>query len=277
MPGLTSQVVIMQHNSASDFLSFASPTLRRNEASSNIVFAHALKGVSSDVAMGGFQFTCDSDVMKRLDNTPASSFPANRNNDCFWLTVWTRTQSSIPSLDLVLSCVKWKLGNYPIFLWTSNLPFSHDSQWLLPRISKLAEHLRKCVPIERVFSVFGMTILVKTFSTLWSSITGLEVEPSPFYAAFFSYCDSDTFRSSNAVLPQGHCLRRAELADLEQVTQLCKEFADDSVRLPEFLFQNHSLISGDLHYSMLGLLSAFSRKSERRSPGIDTQASNLGL
>ncbi|EMD32641.1 hypothetical protein CERSUDRAFT_87950 [Gelatoporia subvermispora B] len=235
MPGLNasySQTFIVQHDSASEYLAFAYPTLRRHEASANIVLAHALKRVSAEAALSGYQFVSDSDVEDWLQSADPAVFAPRQSEGSFWLTLWSGSPSSPPTLDLVLSCVNWTLGDYPIFLWTPHQTFATSSAWLAPRIAQLTEHLRFCVPPERVYSVFGMTTLVKTFTRQWTSMTGFVVEPEPFYAAFFSYCNAATFRDTDNALPQGHCLRRATLRDLEPVAQLCKEFADDTIYFP---------------------------------------------
>lgn len=157
--------------------------------------------------------------------------PPHRNDGSFWLTLWSISPStSTPTLDLVLSCVNWTLGNYPIFLWTPKRQSTLSTQTLMPRIRQLAEHLQRCVPVERVFSVFGMTPLVTTFASCWSAMTGYAIEAEPFYAAYFSFCNANTFKNSAVPLPRGDHLRRAVPSDLESVAQLCKEFADDSVR-----------------------------------------------
>ena len=229
-PNALSNFVIMQHDSAGDFLAVAYPTLRRHEVSSNIVLAHALKRVGTEAAMSGYQFTSDADVDSWLATADSSSFEPHRATGSFWLTLWsTDTPNAPPTLDIILSCVDWTLGEYPVFLWTPKAPSAHTPSWLAPRIGQLVGHLRYCVPPERVFSVFGMTTLVKTFARQWSQTTGFRIEPEPFYAANFSFCNARTFRQSSVDLPTGHRLRRAAPEDLEQVAQLCKEFADDSV------------------------------------------------
>lgn len=235
MPALTtshpSNSIIIQHDTASDFLAVAYPTLRRHEASANIVLAHALKRVTTEAAMAGFQFICDDDVEDWLSGADASSLVPHQNSESFWLTMWNTSTSSAPTLELVLSCVNWTLGEYPIFLWSPQSLGAQTTAWIAPRVAKIAEHLRLCVPSERVYSVFGMTPLVKAFSRYWSDITGHAIEPEPFYSAYFSYCNVSTFKDSDAIVPEGHRLRRAHLSDLEQVAQLCKEFADDTVSI----------------------------------------------
>jgi len=252
MPGLTpvrssANIVIVHHDSSAHFLSAAFPTLRRYEESANIVFAHALKLLGSEAALTGCHFTNESDVsswwkqsrpvpqghvVAGLPSTTISKATTTRgSNEPFWLTVWSSPSPFIPpTLDIVLSCVSWTLGDYPIFLWTPKNPTSVSSSWLSPRVELLAEHLLDIVPPQRVFSIFGMTQLVKSFTRCWSDLVKCPIEPEPFYAAYYSFCNPETFRESSVSLPRGDSIRRAKIEDLAAVAQLCKEFADDTVR-----------------------------------------------
>jgi hypothetical protein len=252
MPGLTpvrssANVLIVHHDSSAHFLSATFPTFRRYEPSANIVFAHALKLLGSEAALTGCHFTNESDVStwwKQKTHPPTPSHVVvdpttvskattmtNGNNDPFWLTVWSSPSPFVPpTLDIVLSCLSWTLGDYPIFLWTPKHPTSISSSWLTPRVELLAEHLLDMVPPQRVFSIFGMTQLVKPFTRYWSDLVKCPIEPEPFYAAYYSFCNQETFRESSVPLPRGDSIRRAMIEDLAAVAQLCKEFADDSVR-----------------------------------------------
>ncbi|PIL31464.1 hypothetical protein GSI_06166 [Ganoderma sinense ZZ0214-1] len=237
MPGLHadahSQSFVLQHLTADDFLTFTYPTLRRHEASSNIVLAHALKRVGAEAAPNRYESTSEDHVAALFATMARDRYTHRPSNDAFWLTLWSVSpQSGLPTLDLVLSCVNWSLGDYPIFLWTPHRASAASSTWLVPRIQQITKHLLDCVPPERVFSVFGLTSLVKTFSRVWTQATGFAIEPEPFYAALHSYCTPETFRQRDAALPQGHQLRKAKMADQEAVAQLCKEFADDSIYFP---------------------------------------------
>ncbi|KAH9964259.1 hypothetical protein BC827DRAFT_63174 [Russula dissimulans] len=168
--------------------------------------------------------------------TKTTATVAVRGNEPFWLTVWSSPSPFIPpTLDVVLSCLSWKLGDYPIFLWTPKNPTSISQSWLAPRIELLAERLLEMVPPQRVFSIFGMTQLVKSFTHYWSDLVKCPIEPEPFYAAFYSFCNPETFKESSSgddSLPRGDSIRRAKTEDLAAVAQLCKEFADDSVYFP---------------------------------------------
>lgn len=238
MPGLTlnpeiswsKSIHIFQHDNASDFLSTAYSSLRRHEVSSNIILAHALKGIKTEAALSSCQFTTDSDV----DPVSWSSHP--HPSSSFWLTVWSsQSPSSAPVLDLVLSCGSWILGDYPIFLWTPRSSSSLPHAWLAPRISALTTHMLSSVAPERVFSVFGMTPLVIAFSRCWTEVSGFPIASEPFYAAYLTYCTPTTFKASEYIIPDGDHLRRPSMDDLNSVAQLCREFADDSVGFRLFI------------------------------------------
>ena len=177
MPGLTpirssATTLVVHHDSAADFLSATFPTLRRHEESANIVFAHALKLLGSEAALTGCHFINESDVnswWKQRARTAQSAVARPKSNEPFWLTVWSSTSPfTLPTLDIVLACVRGTLGDYPIFLWTPKTSTSISTSWLKPRIEPLAERLADIVPPRRVFSIFGMTPLVKSFTRFWS-------------------------------------------------------------------------------------------------------------
>ncbi|KAH7923248.1 hypothetical protein BV22DRAFT_1130802 [Leucogyrophana mollusca] len=230
MPGLTivsQPVTVVEHTSAADFLSATYPTLRRHERSSNIVLAHALKRVNAEAVLTGCQFITDSEVLLN------PSLHTQHKDDSFWLTVWSSpTTTSPPSLDLVLSCVSSSLGNYPVFLWSPRLPSTLTTSWLTPRITALIHRLYTCVHPERVFSVFGMTALVKTFARYWTTFTGFATEPHPFYKAYFTFCTPETFQDSPSPYQKEGNIRRATMVDIDSISKLCKEFADDSIYFP---------------------------------------------
>lgn len=237
MPGLHSSTprssIVLQHRSAEHFLSFTYPVLRRHEASSNIILAHALKHVGAENALSGFE--SDGDVHARFSMELECKTP-RPTKDAFWLTLWSVSSPSAPAtLELVLSCVNWTLGDYPIFLWTPHRSSAASASWLAPRVQEVAKTLTCCVPPERVFSIFGMTSLVKTFARIWAEMTRFDIEPKPFYAALFSYCTTETLRAGDSTLPEGHRLRKATMADLESIAVLCKEFADDTVSVANAL------------------------------------------
>ena len=306
MPGLTpvrssANILIVHHDSAAHFLSATFPTLRRHEESANIVFAHALKHLGSEAALTGCHFINESDVSTwwRQETRPLpSSSPtsprghvvgpptanaiskqmtADGNNDPFWLTVWSSPSPfAPPTLDIVLSCVNWTLGDYPIFLWTPKNATSLSASWLTPRIELLAEHLLDIVPPCRVFSIFGMTQLVKSFTRYWSDLVRCPIEPEPFYAAYYSFCNRETFVDFQDPLSRGDSVRRANMEDLPQVAQLCKEFADDSVR-SSFGTRIISISAVLIRLPFIDILSARNRCRHYRSAGAYLEWPHLDL
>ena len=217
MPAITlsEALTVIRHDNADDFLSFAYPTLRHHEQSSNIILAHALERSISQYSPVDQQMAHSGLRMK-----PSMS-------DSFWLTVWSST--SLHTLDLALSCINSTLGKYPIFLWTSHHPSAMSLDWLMPRIVELTQHLQACVPQGRVFSVFGRSSLVKAFSQHWVRLTGSSLEPEPFYTACSTFCTPMSLRDSDHQIPHDHRIRMATIHDLDSIAKLCQEFADSSV------------------------------------------------
>ncbi|THV07463.1 hypothetical protein K435DRAFT_815325 [Dendrothele bispora CBS 962.96] len=210
--------IICQHTSAEDVLDFTFSTLTKYEESSNIVFAQALQSCATPYNGGGGDV--DDESWRTLLHRP------NCMAKQFWLTVWTIPQTGFPpKLDIFLSCV----GEAPIFLWT---PRTHRADgWLESMMQDIVRCLCRCVRPERVFSVFGKHFLVTSFAEAWSKATGFTKAPEPYYDALSSRCTLQTFIDDNGY-EQNHIPRTAELADMEKVAMLCKEFAETSVHFP---------------------------------------------
>lgn len=226
MPGLkfqsSSEICVLEHYSAEAFLAVSYPTLCEHERSSNIILGHALKKISAEAALTGCQFVTQSEVA--IDAPPSDEL-----DDSLWLTVWSTSPQGIVNLELVLACHRAEQHELPVFLWATQPRMLSSPQWLAPRVAALADRLTLCVPPTRVFSVFGMTALVKAFSKYWTSLTSFQVEPQPFYSAYFTYCTKETLIDSKVNLPFGHHIRRGMTSDIEDIARLAKGFADDSV------------------------------------------------
>ncbi|KAJ7751207.1 hypothetical protein DFH07DRAFT_1032649 [Mycena maculata] len=214
----TDKIVVLQHDSAEDFLAVAYPTLRRHERSANIVLAHALtRAPAVEYVLTDCQFLTDADV-----ELPSSAPP--RQGTCFWLTVWSHSKSE-PVLDMALSCLDSSFGNYPIFLWTAVEQSVSSSHWLDRRMDVLAQHLRACLNPERVFSVFGTAVLAETFAKVWTGLAGFQIAPEPLYTAFFVVCTPQTLKPSK---PAKGLARKATMLDVAAAGRLCQEFAATS-------------------------------------------------
>ncbi|KAG9314131.1 hypothetical protein JVU11DRAFT_4916 [Chiua virens] len=229
MPGLTfpapSEVRVHAHYSPKSFLAVAYPTLCKNERSSNIILANALKKVSVEDALTGCQFVTQSEV---APDAPSTEEPG----ESLWLTLWSTSPQGTAELDLVLACHRAGQHELPVFLWATQLKMLASPQWLAPRVTALADRLASYVPPTRVFSVFGMSTLVKSFGKYWTNLTGFQVEPQPFYTAYLTYCTKETITDSDVELPLGDVIRRGTMSDIEGIAKLGKGFADDSIHFP---------------------------------------------
>lgn len=142
--------------------------------------------------------------------------------------------SSIPSIDFVLSCTEGPLGSYPLFIYTPIPAAQLDASYYVPRLRSLVHSLQQSVPSERVFSVFALEAIARTFASLWTKATGIGLEPDPeYYAAKFTYCTRNTLQAGQLASPRDvtYDLRLARESDLPHVAELCWGFAATSVGL----------------------------------------------
>jgi hypothetical protein len=242
-------IIIRSYGSATDFLGATLSELCLSERSANVIFAHALKRVSQEA---GREFSNEAELRRWLGSRTTFT-PINSRSKSFWLVAWSYNgPSRPPSLDMVLSCIDWSLGDYPIFLWSPHRAGSISSAWTAQRMTQLCDTLRSFVTPERVFAVFGQTHLSRAFQNCWTAATGYRVEPEPFYAALYTYCTPATFSDQPLRIPAGHELRKANLGDLDSVRQLCQEFADDGVRHASF---KSGVCKHNIFYFIAGLLS----------------------
>lgn len=153
-------------------------------------------------------------------------------NDSLWLTCWSGSQEENP--DLVLSCSEDSHGNkLPIFISSSH-PMStlENSDFLVPRLTKLITTLRSEVNDARVFSVFAPTPVAATFAQLWTSNTGIACESRPYYSATYARCTKRTFKNKQFTIlgDVTYEMRLGVEKDVSAVAKLCYEFASTSVR-----------------------------------------------
>lgn len=203
------EVYTVVFNDPCQLLNALEPELAKRAKESNIVYAHAYK-------------------LSHLKRTKQTIAPNQ-----FWIACYSRHrrhQSSLPTLNFVLSCTEGLLGSYPVFIY-SNHPASQCSSrsFLEPRMSALAQTLADLVPPSRIFSVFSLVAVTRSFAAQWSQRTGARlVSGDPWYSATSSFCTRSTFREARTLSEPDHVLRRATMQDVEQCTTLCQEFAATS-------------------------------------------------
>ena len=148
--------------------------------------------------------------------------------DHLWIVVYTPISYDV---KLILSCTDGLTGKYPVFLFTP-IPYpsiQSDPDNTYACLEVAAVELCRALPFEfhRVYSVFGPEILCRTFVTLWSKRTGIQINRVPYYEAKVSYLTLETFVDAMSPLHQlvpGE-MRPAERKDLAGVANLCFKFA----------------------------------------------------
>ncbi|KAG8933442.1 hypothetical protein FRC02_011820 [Tulasnella sp. 418] len=225
------------HDSASSLLSSCQAHFKARERDSNIIYPFALKTKSQEPSSP----TSRSNAQLRTYITSSSSSGTDSDSEDeyrdipakipeqFWLSLWTtRGRTSSAKLDIVLSCTKGPIGDYPVFLY-SNVPDECLTQdFLESRIELLVTRLKSCVSSRRVFSVFGPAPLTRAFVMAWTTATNMRHMPiaDPYYAAKHTFCTRETLSSdSYGPLPAGHSMRLADWSDLKRGAELCFGFA----------------------------------------------------
>ncbi|KAF7799292.1 hypothetical protein EIP86_010524 [Pleurotus ostreatoroseus] len=139
--------------------------------------------------------------------------------------------ASDPSVDFVLSCTDGSLGKYPVFIFTPLPPADLHTNYTKQRLYALACELQAAQPSNRVFSVFAPEAVTLQFCSIWSTITGIPLDPEPeYYAAKITYCTNRSFRPRQRTLfpDVEYTLRLAQDDDVMRAAELCYGFAKES-------------------------------------------------
>lgn len=159
-----------------------------------------------------------------------------------WISCTTFHRDAAPSVDFVLSSTEGPLGPYPVFIVTT-LSRTVSQESVRRRLQSMAFELQRAVHPSRVFSVFALEPIARSFAAIWTAYTGIPLHPTEpeYYAARISYCTKHTFKNHESSPPSPDIrLRLATTADVPQVARLGHGFAAESVRI--------------LHASLLSIL-----------------------
>lgn len=155
--------------------------------------------------------------------------------DQFWIVCGPNGVGGPLSIDFVLSCTEGPLGSYPIFIFSANPDAASDERWMRARIAILAEALHRTVDLSRVYSIFAPQMISRTFSEIWSDLTGVASYKEPYYLARMSCCTRKTFINRQFTIHSDmnitYELRLAEDKDIPAAAVLCHGFAATSVRI----------------------------------------------
>ncbi|KAF7362419.1 N-acetyltransferase domain-containing protein [Mycena venus] len=202
MPSTTLEPYTRTYRSASSLPSEVWDALKSNPQNSNCILPVALKTLTRE---------------QNDENAPG--------RDQCWIVV-----HSLGAIDFVLSVTNGDIGTYPIFIYTTHPTHRLTSDFLLPRLIRLAEALRAAVPIKRVYSFFAPDVITTMFVEVWCSLTGVQGYKDPYYHAKLTYCTKRSFVNRSMTTFPGlvYELRPAVDSDLEAVASLCYQFAADS-------------------------------------------------
>ncbi|KAJ3521366.1 hypothetical protein NM688_g9025 [Phlebia brevispora] len=205
MPSVSTNYAIDTYTSALDLPDTVWESFAAFPRDSNVMYPHALKA--------------------RRDEQEG------RLTKGLWIVCTSTNLLSSPSVDFVLSCTDGPLGSYPVFIFTPIPPSCLDSEYVHPRLEALARALLAAIPSHRVFSVFAPDAITLMFTSLWTDLTGVLLDPEPrYYAAKITYCTKRSFRPrQTSIFPDvEYTLRLAREDDISGVAELCLGFARES-------------------------------------------------
>ncbi|KAI0961909.1 hypothetical protein AcW1_000869 [Taiwanofungus camphoratus] len=205
MPAPITSHAVKAYTSANDLPGGVWDTFRAHPRESNIMFPHAEKA--------------------RRTNKADEDGPVH---DIWVVCTTSRSSGASPLVDFVLSCTEGPIASYPVFIFT---PISRNQlrpDYIWPRLRSVAHALRGHVSPERVFSVFSLDIITRTFATIWTEETDIYLDSDPeYYEAKFTYCTKQTLKARLPTVFHDltYQLRLAVDTDIPEAASLCHGFA----------------------------------------------------
>ena len=88
-----------------------------------------------------------------------------------------------------------------------------------------------------MYSVFAPEPISRLFVEAWTRLTGVESYAEPYYAANFTFCTKRSFinRQVSVHPATTYEIRLAEPGDINEIADLCFEFAEDAVSYYEIV------------------------------------------
>ena len=149
-------------------------------------------------------------------------------SDEFWIVCSTGRRGE-NVVDFVLSCTYGITGKYPVFIYSPKPESELTRTFIDPRVDMMVAKLLSTVSTRRVYSVFAIDAVAKSFAEAWKAYTGIMAIKEPYYAAKFSFCTPA--RLAQTPKPDGGVRMRLALpGDAAQVASLCRGFSEESVR-----------------------------------------------
>ncbi|KAF5357429.1 hypothetical protein D9757_013330 [Collybiopsis confluens] len=170
-------------------------------------------------------------VLPHLEKARLREDTGEIDDNQLWITCTSKDDKGYRTPELILSCTRSELGEYPIFI-APLIPASFlTEEFLVPRLRLLMIAMNEHIQTGRVYSIFAPQLVAELFAEMWFDMKGIDHYSESYYAAKLTFCTKRTFRNRQATdagLRGRYVLRPAVMTDLEGVAQLCFQFASES-------------------------------------------------
>lgn len=187
------------YHSAADFDDKVWAAFRQNEGAANLLYPFAQRALSAP--------------------------PAGNQH---WVAYFEAAQ-----VTYVVSCTTGDLGPLPVFIYTVKSIQQREQEGVNRPLCMLAVALHGIVERERLFSVFAPQDISLKFSEIWTGLTAINTEITPYYDSIFTFCTKDSFVKSSCLrdLPRGvdAVIGRGEMCHINQIAEHCHAFSKESV------------------------------------------------
>jgi len=128
-------------------------------------------------------------------------------------------------LDFIVAATHGPIGPHPIFIVSPD-PSALSPTLLNPRMDRVATELEALLPeaAQRVFSVFGPTVLTQAFVRAWCNRAAVLPVEAPYLSATLMHCTRTTLALASP-LESGQRIRLARAADADAVALMCQSFS----------------------------------------------------
>jgi hypothetical protein len=132
-------------------------------------------------------------------------------------------------VDLVLACMTLEMGDLPVFIASPHNAATLTSSFLEPRMGPLVDVLFENVLSDRVFAIFAVEMVSRTFANAWCKRSGVQPAFPLYYEAKLAFCTTTSLAASAE--RESDCeLRKAVPSDIPLVADLFRRFSETSVR-----------------------------------------------
>jgi len=144
-----------------------------------------------------------------------------------WIVVYSCEERT--EVLYVAALARTAVGEYPLFIFTTERPGEDDDALLSLDMDALARCLLDLVPLARVFSVFAPSRITRVFSEHWERVAGIEAYRKPYYDCTLSHATAASLKPLRAKVVQSgremqYEICRGTVDDITDIAALCMMF-----------------------------------------------------